>query len=144
MRGSLLLVSTLVVALSACTSGADDPMSEGRRLYLQHCTACHGDFGEGGIGRPLADVVSVFPECAIHVTWITIGSVRWLEEVGPTYGAGNRAPEGIMPSFGGTLTDEQIRVVAAYERADFGGVTESVAFAGCSVALPSEASAAPS
>ncbi|MFQ5913846.1 MAG: c-type cytochrome [Nitrospinota bacterium] len=27
--------------------------SEGRLLYLQHCAACHGTDGEGGIGHPL-------------------------------------------------------------------------------------------
>ena len=108
-------------------------MAQGRRFYLQHCTACHGNFGEGGVGRPLLDVVEVFPACDDHVLWVTLGSQNWLEQVGPTYGAGSRAPEGVMPGFEGTMTEEQIRLVAAYERADFGGVAEATAFASCSV-----------
>ena len=128
-----LFALAAVVFLVACGGGEDDPIAEGRRLYLQHCTACHGDFGEGGVGRPLFDVVEVFPSCDDQVTWITLGSENWLEQVGPTYGAGSRVPEGVMPAFAETLTSEQVKVVAAYERADFGGATEAGAFASCGV-----------
>ena len=108
-------------------------MAEGRRIYLEHCTACHGDFGEGGVGRPLFDVVEVFPSCDDHVVWITLGSQSWIEQVGPTYGAGGRVPEGVMPGFEATLSSDQIKVVAAYERSDFGGAAEASALASCGV-----------
>ena len=133
----ILIVATALLAAAACGEGseaaAEDPLTEGRRLYQQHCAACHGDFGEGGVGRALPEVIAVFPDCNTQVTWIGLGSERWVEEIGPTYGALNRVPEGVMPSFESTLSEEERRLVAAYERSEFGGATEAAALAGCSV-----------
>ncbi len=62
---SILLVvlsaSVILLFLSACslmgrpevTSDRDEG-SEGGRLYALHCSACHGNYGLGGVGIPLA------------------------------------------------------------------------------------------
>jgi mono/diheme cytochrome c family protein len=48
-----------------------DPQ-QGARLYAQHCTACHGLYGEGGVGSRLATAwPSVRPDLTI---WSTIAS----------------------------------------------------------------------
>jgi len=57
----VLLVSVMLLFLSACswmdgpevTSDRDEG-SEGGRLYALHCSACHGNYGRGGVGIPLA------------------------------------------------------------------------------------------
>lgn len=93
-------------------------MAAGGDVYVS-CVACHGKQGEGGVGPSLAGVRLTFPECAEQVEWIRLGSVRWKEEVGPTYGSGGRPIEGNMPSFS-DLTDTQLRQIAFYERVRFG------------------------
>lgn len=86
------------------------------------CGACHGKQGEGGAGPALAGVLETFPDCQDQQRWISLGSARWKEEVGETYGATDKPVAGAMPSFEESLTAEQVRQIALYERVRFGGV----------------------
>lgn len=60
-KSVLILLSMMVLFLSACaqmgtpevTSDRDED-SEGAKLYALHCSACHGNYGRGGVGIPLA------------------------------------------------------------------------------------------
>ena len=85
------------------------------------CAACHGKDGKGGAGPALATVRETFPDCADQQKWITLGSEGWKNEVGDTYGAQGKAITTVMPAFGESLSPEQIKQIALYERVRFGG-----------------------
>jgi mono/diheme cytochrome c family protein len=106
------------------TAPADPVFDEGQAVYQDLCSNCHGAGGEGGTGRPLNEVVEVFPDAADHVAWIENGS----PEAGTPYGdpgkgriSGSGGYTTPMPSFKDDLTAEQIAAVAYYERVEFGG-----------------------
>ena len=134
MRLRLLLLAA-VVLLSACASGGatpgDDPLAVGRDVYGRVCSACHGPTGGGGVGPDLSGVLETFPACDDHMQWVRLGSLRWKDEVGPTYGATAKEIGGVMPSFEGSLTAEEVAQVAAFERVRYGGADEEAALSGC-------------
>jgi mono/diheme cytochrome c family protein len=106
------------------TAPADPVFDEGQAVYQDLCSGCHGAGGEGGTGRPLNEVVEVFPDAADHVAWIENGS----PEAGTPYGdpgkgriSGSDGYTTPMPGFKDDLTAEQIAAVAYYERVEFGG-----------------------
>ncbi len=111
----------VLAALAACgQSSTIDPDWKAAQDVYQTCAACHGKQGEGGIGPSLAAVLETFPDCSTHVTWISLGSLKWKSQVGNAYGASNTPVKGAMPSFD-HLTDTQLRQIAMYERVRFGG-----------------------
>ncbi|MDP3983546.1 MAG: cytochrome c [Acidimicrobiia bacterium] len=133
-RRSLLgLLAALIVA--ACAGPpptlGDADLDAGRDTYGRLCATCHGGSGEGGFGAPLNSVVATFPDCETHIQWITLGSEGWKTEVGPTYGADEKDITAIMPSWQASLSEDQIRQVAAFERFRFGGSNQQEALAGC-------------
>lgn len=135
---SRLFVGLLVVVtVSACTGGAgsgdSDPLGEGRSLYGAVCSVCHGSRGQGGVGPTLEDVVETWPDCAAQVEWISLGSEGWRAAHGDTFGAAGRPVEGGMPAHAGRMTDAEIRVVAVFERVEFGGQQREAALAACGV-----------
>ena len=102
--------------------GADlDPeLALGRDVYAANCAACHGAGGGGGTGRPLNEVLTVFPDPAAHVAWVVNGS----PPAGEPYGEGRVSQSdgyGPMPGFGNSLSEEEIAAVVRYERVEFGG-----------------------
>lgn len=110
----------MVVAVGACGNAAPtDPDWEAAREIYATCAACHGKGGEGGVGPALVTVLETFPDCATHQKWISLGSIKWRESVGDTYGATNKPVAGIMPPFD-KLTDTQLAQIAVYERVRFG------------------------
>ena len=135
-RFPALLAAALLVVAAACSSGPEslgDPnLDAGREIYGRVCSSCHGGSGSGGSAPPLTSVLETFPGCDIHRQWVTIGSDRWQEEVGPVYGAPGKEITAIMPSFEAVLTEVEIQQVAAFERSRFGGgeVTEVLADCG--------------
>jgi mono/diheme cytochrome c family protein len=131
---SRLLVVALAAVLAACSGQAsadDDPLVMGREVYGRVCSACHGPTGEGGAGPALVGILETFPTCEQHILWVELGSNRWKDEVGPTYGATDKEVSGVMPSFQGSLTADEIAQVAAYERVRFGGADGEQAVAQC-------------
>lgn len=119
MRIAAALVGMLL-PLAACSSAPQDPDMAAARDTYAACAACHGATGGGGAGPALASVLETFPDCETQVRWISLGSERWRNEVGPTYGSGGLPVEGSMPSFE-SLGDIAIRRIAMYERVRFGG-----------------------
>ncbi len=101
----VVLVSTLmgVVVIPALTGDdTEEVESEGlspERLYTRHCSACHGAEGQGAIGPQLGDgaVAAAYPDIDDQIDVITDG-------------------RGQMPSFEDSLTEDEIRQVATYER----------------------------
>ncbi|MBW3574149.1 MAG: hypothetical protein KY450_04680 [Actinobacteria bacterium] len=88
------------------------------------------DGAGGGTGRPLNEVVTVFPDPAEHIAWVQNGSPA----AGTPYGNPDRpggahisseTSGGPMPAFGDLLTEEEILAVVRYEREILGGESES-------------------
>lgn len=106
----------------------------GRETFRRVCVACHGAEGKGGSAPALTEVLETFPSCDDQVYWITLGSDRWSKEEGPTYGATGKPITAVMPSFEPTLSEQQIRQVAAYERWVAGGQELEAAVSDCGLA----------
>jgi mono/diheme cytochrome c family protein len=119
---------------------AGTPLKLGAALYAAEaaptCASCHGTDGSGGTGPALAggSVVETFPACEDHIKWVSLGTDRWRDEVGNTYGASN-APVGgggVMQSYEDAgLTAEEIAAVVLYERVRFGNEDADAAEAAC-------------
>ena len=75
-------------------------MQIGRQVYLQNCARCHGDEGGGDVGPAFAGNSSL-QNANYVVETIATGT-------------------GVMPAFGGSLSDEQIAGVATFIRNSFG------------------------
>lgn len=101
----------MVVALAACSSGdapevpegadgtRDPVLVEGRDVWSSNCSRCHGASGGGGAGPKLSHgrAEERYPDVADMVAVVTEG-------------------RNAMPSFGGSLSDEQIHAVVRYVR----------------------------
>lgn len=80
----------------------------GRTIYAAHCSACHGNDGNGvdGIAPALADNSAVGPENTIHAVLAGfLPNGRW----------------GAMPSFAQALDSQEISDVTNYVRTAWGG-----------------------
>jgi len=82
--------------LASPESAPSDDDSAGRDVYEQRCASCHGSGGEGSSGPSLAGVADRLT-VDDHVAVVRDG-------------------RGQMPGWDGTLTDEEIDAVVAYER----------------------------
>jgi hypothetical protein len=115
--------------------GGTDFIALGGEIYggpPGNCAGCHGANGQGSGAFPaLTGVLTTFGACEDHELWVTLGSSGWQEQVGPNYGDTNKPVGGGMPAFGGSLTEEQIAAVAAFERVRFGGATPDEALVDC-------------
>jgi mono/diheme cytochrome c family protein len=102
------LAALLVLGTSAGEARAQT--ADAAALFDRHCAACHGIAGRDMTGRP------TYPGMDFNVVKPSEAFViqRMKEGVLP------EDPEGLMPSFKGTLTDAQMRAVAAYVTATAG------------------------
>jgi mono/diheme cytochrome c family protein len=104
------------------TVGLSPALSAGEEIYSSQCGTCHGPTGQGNTGPAFADgaVVETFANYEDHVQWVNLGSARWAQEVGDTYGDTAKPVLGFngnpMPSFEGSLSEEEILEVVRYER----------------------------
>ena len=89
-------IVALALLVSACGQNVD-PSATGQEIYLQICARCHADNLSGGFGPPLVGEESPALDKPKEFFIQTIG--RGL---------------GRMPSFRGTLSDEQIERVADF------------------------------
>ena len=82
-------------ALTLSTAGA----ANGAEIFQQLCAGCHGPKGEGQYGKKLNEgaILQSMPNKADEVTVVQNG-------------------RGLMPSFSGTLTAEQIDAVVDFTR----------------------------
>ena len=133
----LLSVAAASLLVVACGSGGPqtaDTLATGREVYSDICSTCHLSDGSGGsLAEPLLGVLETFPSCAEQIRWVTLGSTRWQDEVGPTYGATDKVIDRVMPGWGETLSAEEIAQVAAFERIRYGGGDEQAVIADCGI-----------
>ena len=73
-------------------------LAQGKTLYRQYCSGCHGENGLGGTGN--------------GATLATIGSSA--QQMANVAWAGRTTGNNAMPSFRGTITLEQLRDVVNY------------------------------
>ena len=127
-----VVVVAFIVFAGAC-GGTSQPegFREGRSIYGDVCSVCHGSSGQGGVGPPLDEVTRTWPSCDDQVEWITLGSDGWRSEHGDVYGATRKPVAGGMPPHGDSLSLSQIRAVAAFERAQYGGQDTATALQEC-------------
>lgn len=130
---SLTLMLALVAACGGGSAGDDSPLRQGRTLYGDLCSVCHGASGQGSVGPALDAVVEDFPACATQVEWVELGSEGWRSVHGDTYGASAKPVSGGMPGHVGVLSPDEIRLVVAYERVTYGGQDEAEALADCDI-----------
>lgn len=127
--------------------GGVDYLTAGQDIYMGvsvtgvNCSGCHGVNGEGSATVPaLTGVLTTFGSCADHQQWVTLGSAGWAATVGDTYGDTQKPVAPGMPTFGGTLSEEQIASVATFERVRFGGEDRDSALVDCGLAAPADSS----
>jgi mono/diheme cytochrome c family protein len=123
--------------------GATDFVALGSELYAgavtpaSDCAGCHGGGGQGGVGPPLAGVVTTFGSCEDHIEWVRLGSNGWQSQVGGTYGDTNKRVGGGMPAHA-SLTGEQLAAVVAFERVRFGGANPEETLVDCGLVEPED------
>ena len=101
---AMTTVSLLVIGCSAGEQG-DDLAAQGEQLYAQDCQSCHGDAATG-VGRLTVLVPSHGP--GGHTWHHADGQIVDIVLGQFTY------PGREMPSFAGTLTEEQVEAILAY------------------------------
>jgi hypothetical protein len=103
----------------------------GQVVAAANCAGCHGAQGQGGVGPPLAGVLTTFSSCLDHIEWVTLGSTGFIGAGRNTYGDTAKPVNGGMPGFAGILSAEQIASVAAFERVRFGAGDPATVLADC-------------
>jgi mono/diheme cytochrome c family protein len=107
IRAATALIALWVIAASAGPPGA---VSE---MYAQCCAACHGEHGrgDGPSADTLGDRPRNFTDCKTMAA-IPDGTLfKAIKEGGMAVGLG-----GSMPSWGATLSDQEIRSLISYVR----------------------------
>jgi len=134
IRFSLSAVFAAAAILVACGGGGGDPIRQGRGVYGDACSACHGDAGQGGVGPILAAVRETFPSCSDQIEWVALGSDGWRATHGDTYGATAKPVQGGMPAHAEALEPDEIAAVVAFERVRYGGGESASVLADCGLA----------
>lgn len=107
----------------------EGPLGIGTEIYSS-CASCHGAEGGGGVGYPFSggEVLKTFPHIEDQIRYVYYGTEGYNaadveiygnpEREGGPHVTGNR---GVMPAFGGQLTQYEIVAVVCHERYDLGG-----------------------
>jgi mono/diheme cytochrome c family protein len=116
----------------ALTDGGEvsaGPLGEGAEVY-NNCASCHGAAGGGGVGYQFSEgeVLKTFPNIEDQIRYVYYGTEQYNISGVDVYGNPEReggahqtGVRGVMPGFGGQLTDEEIVAVICHERYTLGG-----------------------
>lgn len=113
IRIFFVLVSTVLASLALSPVAQAQNVAEGKKLYSTYCTSCHGDAGKGdgmaGASLPVKP--------ADHTNGAVMNKLsdNFLVNIISKGGSG-AGKSSFMPSWGGALTDQQIRDIIAYIR----------------------------
>ncbi|HSK07103.1 MAG TPA: c-type cytochrome [Acidimicrobiia bacterium] len=123
---------------SGAGGGGADFIAMGEAIYNAapgNCQSCHGANGGGAGAIPaLTGVLTTFGACDDHVRWVELGSPGFQAAGESTYGDTNKPINGGMPSFGSSLSAEQLAAVTAFERVRFGGADPAQTLVDCGLA----------
>jgi mono/diheme cytochrome c family protein len=107
----LIALCTLVLALTLQAQAADP--EEGKKVYMQFCSSCHGQSGKGD--GPAAAALNPKPRDHTDREYMSKLSDEQLFKVIKEGGASiGKSP--LMPPWGPSLKDDQIKDVIAYVR----------------------------
>jgi len=108
---SLSLALFLVGAIAGISYGQNQ--AEGKKLYTNYCSACHGDTGRGD--GPSGRALPARP--ADHTNGAVMNQLndKFLVDV-ITKGGSAIGKSSFMPAWGSSFNDKQIRDVIAYIR----------------------------
>ena len=110
VRRSLIVL--LVIEILAESAYAQN-QTDGRSLYTNYCSACHGEKGKGdGVA---AKGLPAKPADQTNGAIMNQLSDKYLIEM-ISKGGGAVAKSGFMPAWGSSLNDKQIRDIVAYIR----------------------------
>ena len=107
----------------------EGPLGIGTEIYSS-CASCHGAAGGGGVGYPFSggEVLKTFPHIEDQIRYVYYGTEGYNAADVEIYGNPDRegGPHvtgnlGVMPAFGGQLTQYEIVAVVCHERYDLGG-----------------------
>ncbi|MFT4773265.1 MAG: mono/diheme cytochrome c family protein [Ilumatobacter sp.] len=116
----------------ALTDGGEvsaGPIGEGAEIY-NNCAGCHGAGGGGGVGYAFAEgeVLKTFPNIEDQIRYVYYGTEQYNIAGVDVYGNPEReggahqtGVRGVMPGFGGQLSEEEIVAVICHERYTLGG-----------------------
>jgi len=79
----------------------------GKQIYMVNCSVCHGEHGEGIVGKKLGDMMNFGHDVMFHVV-----QTGRFEKSMPPWGAGNN------DGYGGTLKKDEIDRIIAYVQSD--------------------------
>jgi mono/diheme cytochrome c family protein len=107
----------------------EGPIGIGAGIYSS-CASCHGAEGGGGVGYPFSggEVLKTFPHIEDQIRYVYYGTEGYNAADVEIYGNPDRegGPHvtgnlGVMPAFGGQLTQYEIVAVVCHERYTLGG-----------------------
>jgi hypothetical protein len=110
---------------------ASGPMGVGAEVYgAAGCSGCHGAGGGGGAGYAFTggEVLSTFPNIEDQLRYVYFGTSEYNLAGVEVYGNPDREGGahvtgglGVMPGFGGVISDAEILAVVCHERYTLGG-----------------------
>ncbi len=102
-----IILTAVALSVVGCSAGEQvgDFVTDGEQLYAQNCQSCHGDAATGA-GRLTASIPSHGPSG--HTWHHADGQIADIVLGRFTY------PGREMPSFAGTLAEEEVEAILAY------------------------------
>jgi cytochrome c553 len=101
------LTFILLLGFYVSTTSAQEEIETGKAVFAQHCWFCHGQEGNG-----ISDAAAVLKPKPRDFTSPAAAAELTLERI--IYSITTGRPQTAMPSFGETLTAEEIQAVAHY------------------------------
>ena len=111
-RIGVLVAATLLMVVQSSLAWAQNA-AEGRKLYADYCSTCHGDKGKGD--GPAAAALPVKPADHTNGAVMNQFSDEFLTTI-IAKGGTAVGKSSFMPSWGGALDQREIRDIVAYVR----------------------------
>jgi cytochrome c6 len=112
-RMSLLGLTLITLALGAPGLGRAQSAAEGQKLYMTHCSSCHGDKGrgDGAAGKALPVKPADHTDGGVMKSFSDEFLMTIISKGGVAVGKSS-----FMPGWGGVLKENQLQDLLAYLR----------------------------